>query len=202
MSRVMFMSPPEIGKTYPIGERPYTVLRYEDYTRKRDGEPAVLVVWECACTDCDKRMEFKTGRTMGDIQTKCLACYKLATDAKADLARRDRTAEKTVPVETIWQAVTNFVAAHGRRPMSLARNASYKKLYAPALLRDDQPKLLASYTLEEIRTGIEQALESYFIGWGRAGTYGSGHERKGLYAQSRKFLELHGLVEPSVTVFA
>lgn len=201
MARVMFMDSPQVDRTYPFGDRSLTVLREEPYTRVRDGEPSTLLVWGAKCADCSKDFEFKTGTTTGDMQTRCLPCYRAVEEAKVDCARRDRTSETPAPAATVWNAV-RLAQATDPKPMSMARNTSRQSLYAPALLRRTVPHLLDKYTLEDIHVGLEQALAHGLIGWKPVGRYHSGNARRGLFARDEAFLQKMGRLPKTADVFS
>lgn len=186
----MFMEPPQVGRSYPVADRVFTVLRIDPYTRERDGEASSLVVWETTCIGCQARLEFKTGRHMGDMARRCVPCLRIAEQVKIDSARRDRTCSNPVPVDVIWQAVRTL----GDRPVSLARNTSRRNLYAPALLRETCPDLLKLYTHEDIRAGLMEAIYRGLVGWQVAGRYRSGNARRGLYARPAEYLRRQGLL--------
>ena len=88
----VFAVEPPLGTRILLDDQAYELVEAEPYTRKTDGRPSRLLVWEtsCAADGCGASFRTKTGMTVTSLNRRCEGHRFTALRSKPVNGRRGR----------------------------------------------------------------------------------------------------------------
>ncbi len=92
MMIALFATEPPLGTRLLLDEQAYELVATEPYTRKTDGKPTRLLLWEtcCATDGCDVSFRATTGMAVSSLNRRCEGHRFTAVRAKPVKGRRGR----------------------------------------------------------------------------------------------------------------
>ena len=187
---------PIVGGISIIQGRRYTLTGTRPYIRK-NGRSSVVLEWAVDCDRCGESFPFTTGRDAGYMRYNCNTCRDARNaEDKAKVEAEREVSE--IPTAPVLHAAIKKLYPH---QMSMARNASHERLYAPAVIRKGSMNELSEFTLEEMRQGLQEAERIGWIRWGVVEYNRFRQPVEGYIPRPAEQLEARGLIEAAPSVF-
>jgi len=88
----VFAAEPPLGTRILLDEQVYELVAVEPYTRKSDGKPSRLLVWETSCpaAGCGETFRPKSGLTVTSLARRCDAHREVSRPVKGKRGRKVR----------------------------------------------------------------------------------------------------------------